>query len=191
MSGRTPRRIGFHTLGCKLNQYETDSLASQFVRGGYTIVPFNEPADAYVVNTCTVTNKSDRKSRNTINRAVRSSLPAANGGIAGPLMETDSGGRAGSNRDTEPLVVVTGCFVGTHKEELESMGLNYVVDNERKAHIFELVDAHFRGELHHPAKMARDLFSYPVAEQIFHTRSMVKIQDGCDNYCSFCIIPFV
>ncbi len=192
MSGRPPLRIGFHTLGCKLNQYETDSLASQFVRGGYSVVPFHEPADAYVINTCTVTNKSDRKSRNTINRALRSSLPKAAGALDGTQIGTGSADdRTGSRSVGEPLVVVTGCFVGTHRDELESMGLNYVVDNERKAHIFEMVDAHFRGEMHHPAEMARDLFSFPVAEQIFHTRSMVKIQDGCDNFCTFCIIPFV
>lgn len=167
----TGRRIAFQTLGCKLNQYETDSLASRFVRAGYEIVPFNAPADAYVVNTCTVTNKSDRKSRNTINRALRSSLPG--------------------DGEANPVLVVTGCFVGTHRDELESMGLNYVVENDQKAHIFEMVDAHFRGEMEHPVEMGRDLFGFPVAEQLFHTRSMVKIQDGCDNFCTFCIIPYV
>ncbi len=166
-------RVAFQTLGCKLNQHETDSLASNFMRAGYDIVPFNQPADAYVVNTCTVTGKSDRKSRNTINRALRSNLPGT---------ESDQ---------QRPVVVATGCFVETHRDELESLGLNYVVGNAQKAHIFEMVDAHFRGEMVHPAEMGRDLFSFPVAERIFHTRSMVKIQDGCDNFCTFCIIPYV
>jgi len=170
---RRSLRIAFQTLGCKLNQYETDSLASSFMRAGYEVVPFDQPADAYVVNTCTVTGKSDRKSRNTINRALRSSLP-------GDPLEQE-----------RPLVVATGCFVETHKAELETLGLNYVVGNGEKAHIFEMVDAHFRGEMVHPSDVGRDLFSFPVAERIFHTRSMVKIQDGCDNFCTFCIIPYV
>ncbi|WP_455383267.1 tRNA (N(6)-L-threonylcarbamoyladenosine(37)-C(2))-methylthiotransferase MtaB [Salinispira pacifica] len=176
MKSANGRRIAFQTLGCKLNQYETDSLASRFVRAGYRVVPFGSPADACVVNTCTVTNRSDRKSRNTINRALRGGLPE---------------GRSVPGETGEPLVVVTGCFVGTHRDELESMGLNYVVENDQKSHIFELVDAHFRGEMEHPVEMGRDLFDFPVAEQIFHTRSMVKIQDGCDNFCTFCIIPYV
>lgn len=171
------RKIAFQTLGCRLNQYETDSLASQFLRAGYRVVPATEPADAYVINTCTVTNKSDRKSRNAINRALRSALPGDD-----------------ATRE-QALVVATGCFVDSHREELEASGLNFAVGNAHKASIFELVDAHFRGEIWHPSATpdtaARNPFGFAATERVFHTRSMIKIQDGCDNFCSFCIIPQV
>ncbi|TVQ39585.1 MAG: tRNA (N(6)-L-threonylcarbamoyladenosine(37)-C(2))-methylthiotransferase MtaB [Spirochaetaceae bacterium] len=158
------RRVAFQTLGCRLNQFETDSLAGAFESAGYTVVPFEEPAEAYIVNTCTVTNKADRKSRNTINRAMR---------------------------HKRGVVVVTGCFVESHRRQLETHPGTFVVDNARKRHVVELVDAHLRGEILHPQSLDVDLFGYPVTAPIFRTRSMVKIQDGCDNFCTFCIIPFV
>lgn len=157
-------RVAFTTLGCKLNQYETDSLATQFQEAGYQIVDFAEPADAYVINSCTVTNKADRKSRNMLYRARR-------GGV------TD-----------QSLVVLTGCFVENHRDEVESDAHTMVVPNEQKQSIFSLVDGHFRSEVIHPAG---SLFDFPSPSRIFHTRSMVKIQDGCDNFCTFCIIPQV
>ena len=158
------RRVAFQTLGCRLNQFETDSLAGEFEHAGYTVVPFEEQADAYIVNSCTVTNKADRKTRNSIHRATRRS---------------------------DALVVVTGCFTENHKLELQLQPGTLAVDNARKRHVVDLVDAHLRGEIPQPELMQPDLFSYNVPEPIFHTRSMVKIQDGCDNYCSFCIIPYV
>ncbi len=158
------RRIAFTTLGCKLNQYETESLATRFADAGYRIVPFNEAADAYIVNTCTVTNKADRKTRNTINRAVRAS---------------------------EDLVVVTGCFASTGREELERNSSLLVVENEHKNHVFEMVEAHFNDEIFDRNAVPGDVFAFPVADRVFHTRGMVKIQDGCDNFCAFCIIPYV
>ncbi|TVR31184.1 MAG: tRNA (N(6)-L-threonylcarbamoyladenosine(37)-C(2))-methylthiotransferase MtaB [Spirochaetaceae bacterium] len=158
------RRIAFQTLGCRLNQFETDSLASEFEHAGYTVVPFEEHADAYVVNSCTVTNKADRKTRNSIHRAARRG---------------------------DALVVVTGCFAENHKRELQQQPGTLTVDNARKRHVVDLVDAHLRGEIPQPQLLQPDLFSYSVPEPIFHTRSMVKIQEGCDNYCTFCIIPYV
>jgi len=186
------RKIAFDTLGCKLNQYETDSIASQFLNAGYDIVPFTDQADIYVINTCTVTNKADRKSRNLINRALRSSgLVGAAAQTAPAARPVENGGSVATLERPDPLVVVTGCFAESHKEELEAEGLTYVVDNKAKSHIFELVEGHFRGEVLHPGSVGSDLFSYTTAEPVFHTRSMVKIQDGCDNYCTFCIIPYV
>ena len=158
------RRVAFQTLGCRLNQFETDSLAGEFEHAGYTVVPFEEQADAYVVNSCTVTNKADRKTRNSIHRATRRS---------------------------DALVVVTGCFAESHKLELQRQPGTLTVDNARKRHVVDLVDAHLRGEIPQPQLLQPDLFSYKVPAPIFHTRSMVKIQDGCDNYCTFCIIPYV
>lgn len=160
------RKIAFKTLGCRLNQYETDSMASEFHREGYTLVDFEEEADVYVVNTCTVTGQSDRKSRNMISQAGR--------------------------RPGDALVVVTGCMVDNRKEELEDRpGTVYFVDNEHKSSIFPMVEAHYRGEILHPHSFSRDVFAYQPADTTFHTRSLIKIQDGCDNYCTFCIVPFV
>jgi threonylcarbamoyladenosine tRNA methylthiotransferase MtaB len=186
------KKIAFQTLGCKLNQFETDSLASEFKKQGYTLVDFNEKADIYVINTCTVTNKADRKSRNIINRALK--MHGAETGIQFSEVETKTiespGFREQSNlQDKAGLVVVTGCYVNSHREALEADGRTFVVPNEEKRHLFSLVDAHSKGEIYHP--QSSDLFEYSIADPIYHTRAMVKIQDGCDNFCTFCIIPFV
>ena len=160
------KKIAFKTLGCRLNQYETDALSTDFFRGDYEIVDYSQPADVYVINTCTVTNTSDHKSKNIINQAVK--------------------------RDKNSLVVVTGCMANSQKDYLESRGdITYVVENDRKSSIFSLVDAHFNGEILHPADLKQDLFNFSVAEKSFHTRSMIKVQDGCNNFCTFCIVPKV
>lgn len=160
----TPKTVSFQTLGCKLNQYETDALASRFQNAGYRVAGDGERPDCYIINTCTVTNRGDRKSRNAINRALRA---------------------------RSPLVVVTGCFAESHKDELERDERVVTVPNERKQAIDQLVDAHFAGEILHPHELPRGVFDFGVPDPIFHTRSMIKIQDGCDNFCSFCIIPYV
>lgn len=175
------RRVAFYTLGCKLNQYETDALAGSFRRRGFSVVDFGDPADAYVINTCTVTNKADRKSRNIINRAKK------------------VGGR--------PLVVVTGCFTENHRGRLEEEAGIKLVGNDEKSRIDEIVDAYLRGEISDFGMPTGDSptqsdpgsatapvagrFAYETPERIFHTRGMLKIQDGCDNFCTFCIIPHV
>ncbi len=160
------RTIAFKTLGCRLNQFETDSLASEFHEAGYRLVDFESKADVYVVNTCTVTNQSDKKSRNLVSQAIR--------------------------KPGDSLVVVTGCMVNNQKEALENQpGTTYYVDNERKTSIFPLVEAHQRGEILHPNSLDPDVFGFKPADTTFHTRSLIKIQDGCDNYCTFCIVPFV
>ena len=158
------KKIAFQTLGCRLNSHETDSLKARFIKAGYTVVPFDEVADAYVINTCTVTSKSDRKSRNFINRA---------------------------RRESRALVVVTGCYVDNAKDKLEADGLTYLVENDQKAHVFELVDSHFKGETIHPSALVADRFGFNEEESSLHTRAVVKIQDGCNNFCSYCIIPYV
>ncbi len=163
---RRTHSVAFRTLGCKLNQFETEALAAEFVKAGYQVVEDGK-ADCRVVNTCTVTARADRKSRNTINRALRASA------------------------DEEAVVVVTGCFAESYRTELEESGVTYVVENDRKRNVFELVDAHFRGEVLHPNQLERDVFSYSVGTGMFRTRGMLKVQDGCDNFCSFCVIPHV
>jgi threonylcarbamoyladenosine tRNA methylthiotransferase MtaB len=161
------RKVAFKTLGCRLNQFETDSIVTDFHKAGYEIVPFESEADVYVVNTCTVTNQSDQKSKNTINQAVRF---AGNKGVT----------------------VVTGCMVASQKDYLENRSdLTYVVDNKQKSSVFPLVESHFSGEIVHPSDFKQDLFNFSVVEKGFHTRSMIKIQDGCNNYCTYCIVPKV
>jgi threonylcarbamoyladenosine tRNA methylthiotransferase MtaB len=161
------KRVAFKTLGCRLNQFETDSIVTDFHKAGYDIVPFDEHADVFIVNTCTVTNQSDQKSKNTINQAVRF---ARNKGIT----------------------VVTGCLVNGQKEYLENRkDLTYVVENKQKSSVFPLVDSHLKGEIIHPSDFKQDLFNFSVVEKGFHTRSMIKIQDGCNNFCTYCIVPKV
>jgi threonylcarbamoyladenosine tRNA methylthiotransferase MtaB len=160
------KKVSFKTLGCRLNQYETDALVSQFHQAGYQVVDYSKPADITVINTCTVTNQSDQKSRNTINHAARKN-PGA-------------------------MVVVTGCMANNHKEQLEANEkITYVVDNERKSQIVSLVDAHFKGELVHPENYSGDVFGFETVDRSLHTRTSIKVQDGCDNFCTYCIVPSV
>ncbi len=158
--------IAFKTLGCRLNQYETDALVSEFRKRGYRVVPFHEEAEMYIVNTCTVTNQSDHKSRNMISQAIR--------------------------RREGATVIVTGCMANHYREQLEQQeGVTYVVENDRKSSIVTLAEAHFHGETVSPALFPADKFHFPPTDHSFHTRSLIKIQDGCDNFCSYCIIPRV
>ncbi len=164
MAGK--HRIAFKTLGCRLNQYETDALVSEFRKKGYEVVPFHAEADMYIINTCTVTNQSDHKSRNMISQAIR--------------------------RTEGSTVIVTGCMANHYKEKLEHQeGVSYVVENDRKSAIVPLAEAHFHGETVSPALFPADKFHFPLTDHAFHTRSLIKIQDGCDNFCSYCIIPRV
>jgi len=169
VSGKPGRlkKIAFKTLGCRLNQYETDALASQFQNNGYEVVDFDQAADVVVINTCTVTNQSDSKSNQTIKQAAK--------------------------KHKDAMLVVTGCMVNNHREKLESNqgNVTWFVDNEHKSSIFSLVDGHYKGEILHPENLSSNLFDYEAAKETFHTRSWVKIQDGCDNFCTFCIIPKV
>lgn len=160
------KKIAFKTLGCRLNQYETDALVSRFHNSGYQIVDFGEKADITVINTCTVTNQSDQKSRNYINQA--------------------------SHINPKGMLVVAGCMVNHKKEKLEKQdNITYVIENEYKNSIFDLVESHYNGEIFHPEQLPPDVFAYETVEKSLHTRTFIKVQDGCDNFCSFCIIPKV
>ena len=153
-----------------MNQAETEAMAAGFKTLGWKIAEFGEKADAVVLNTCTVTDNADAKSRASMNRARR--IP----GIG----------------EKKPLIIITGCYVNSHWDELQSGNGVYYVDNARKNRIPQLVEAHFQGEImtgHF--EEGRDPFAYPAVCPVFRTRAMVKIQDGCDNFCTFCIIPFV
>ncbi|MCR5658823.1 MAG: radical SAM protein [Bacteroidales bacterium] len=158
------KKIAFKTLGCRVNLYETDALASRFKAAGYDIADSDADADVFVVNTCTVTNTSDQKCRQAI-RQIRRKHPDA-------------------------LIAVTGCMVNHRKDELLKSGIaDYVIDNERKAALFDIIDEHFKTGHSDPEGYDRDLFSYQPAFDTFHTRSLIKIHDGCNNFCSYCIIP--
>lgn len=160
------KKIAFKTLGCRLNLFETDALVSEFTRKNYKIVDFGKDADVYVVNTCTVTNQSDHKSKQVMNQMKRLHPKA--------------------------LKIVTGCMATNYKEQLEQSGkVDYVVDNDHKAAITSLVEAWFDGEITSPDRFEKDLFGYEPADTTLHTRSLIKIQDGCNNFCTFCIIPKV
>ncbi len=160
------KTVAFKTLGCRLNQYETDALVTDFSQAGYELVDYNAEPDVVIVNTCTVTNQSDQKSRSVISQTARKAKNA--------------------------VVVVTGCMANNFKQKLESQeNITFVVENNRKSSILTLVDAHFSGEIVHPDQLPQDVFRYQPVRKSLHTRSAVKIQDGCDNYCTFCIIPMV
>jgi threonylcarbamoyladenosine tRNA methylthiotransferase MtaB len=160
------KKVAFKTLGCRLNQYETDALVTDFDEAGYQLVNFDQSPDIVVINTCTVTNQSDQKSRTTISQAAR--------------------------KNKNAVVVVTGCMANNFKKKLESQeNITFVVENNRKSSILSLVDAHFSGEIFHPDQLPQDVFRYQPVHKSFHTRSAIKIQDGCDNFCTFCIIPMV
>ena len=159
-------KIAFKTLGCRLNLYETDALASQFKEAGYDVVENDGNADIYVVNTCTVTNQSDQKCRQAINQ-IRREHPKA-------------------------VIAAMGCMVNHRKQELLDYGtIDYAIDNERKYALFSIIDSRMKGEPVDPEGFDKDLFSYRPAYSTFHTRSLIKIQDGCNNFCSYCIIPNV
>ncbi len=160
------KKIAFKTLGCRLNIFETDALVSQFRNEGYEIVDFNREADAYIVNTCTVTNQSDKKSRQETGKASRT--------------------------NSDAVLVVTGCMATNQKVNLEKQNkITYVIDNEHKSDIFHLLDSHFKGEIISPDELRSDRFGFDTVEEGLHTRSLIKVQDGCNNYCTFCIVPFV
>ncbi|SHI33563.1 tRNA (N(6)-L-threonylcarbamoyladenosine(37)-C(2))-methylthiotransferase MtaB [Desulfofundulus thermosubterraneus] len=165
-----PRTVAVTTLGCKVNQYESAALATLFRERGYKVVDFSEPADIYVINTCTVTHLGDRKSRQLIRRATRNNPHAR--------------------------VVVTGCYAQTSPEEVLSIpGVDLVVGTRDKSRIVDLVEeleGHDRG----PLAVVRDVFAdrdyeeLPVPALPSRVRAFLKIQEGCNNYCAYCIIPF-
>lgn len=172
------RTIAFHNLGCKVNAYETEKMIQAFIDGGYTVVPYDSVADIYLVNTCTVTNIADRKSRQMLHRA-RKMNPHA-------------------------LVVAVGCYVEADvKRAMEDPAVDLVIGNDGKADVVATVEKKLASDdrftLDSSDKVASDHFSsrYTLAEHVntsgtlIHTRAFLKIQDGCNQFCSYCLIPYV
>ena len=161
-------RIAFYTLGCKVNQYETQALEQLAAARGHVVVPFEGEADAYVVNTCTVTAVSDKKSRQVVRRA-RKLAP-------------------------EAVVAVCGCYPQTHPNEAERLGADLVAGTGDRAGFVELLEQAWRER--QPITVLDDAFQRRTFETLpaggleGRTRAMLKIQDGCTNFCSYCIIPY-
>jgi threonylcarbamoyladenosine tRNA methylthiotransferase MtaB len=154
-------RIAFTTLGCKINQYETDVLRQDFESRGNTIVPFDAEADVYIINTCSVTAKSDYQCRQTIKSTIR--------------------------RGQGAKVVVTGCYASTRPDEIKKIsGVDLVFDNRDKARISEQIMSSFTA----PVKDGPLIKSNTHVQSVYsRTRGFLKVQDGCNNRCSYCIVP--
>ena len=161
--------VAFLTLGCKVNQYETNGMIQRFQDRGYNLVEFDEKADIYVINTCTVTNMSDRKSRQFIRQAKKNNPDA--------------------------IVVAVGCYVQVAKEEIESIPeIDLTLGTNDKVEIVDHVEKFINDKI---KKDAVDNILYEAEFDDFgivtyteKTRAVIKVQDGCDRFCSYCIIPF-
>ncbi len=162
------KEVAFCTLGCKVNQYETNAMEQKFIQAGYQIKNFNEKADIYIINTCTVTNMSDKKSRQMIRKAKQ------------------------LNKDA--IVVAVGCYVQTAKEELENIkGLDLILGNNEKKDIVQYVEKHQSGIMqikYNDVLHQNEYDEYGFVTHIEQTRAIVKVQDGCDRFCSYCAIPY-
>ena len=161
-------RAAFYTLGCKVNQYDTDAMAEMFEAAGYSRVDFSEPADVYVINTCSVTQMSDKKSRQMISRAHVLSPDAA--------------------------IIVTGCYAQRAPDEVMALPGVTVVSGT-KDHLKVLEAARLAAEEGRSLNLVEDIreqreFELVRATKENRTRATLKIQDGCDNYCTYCIIPY-
>lgn len=158
----------FVHYGCKVNQYETNAMEQKFIQAGYKIVKFNEKADIYVINTCTVTNMSDKKSRQMIRKAKQ------------------------LNKDA--IVVAVGCYVQTAKEKVENIEeLDLILGNNEKKDIVKYVEEHKNGTKqikYNDVLHQEEYDEYGFVTHIEQTRAIVKIQDGCDRFCSYCAIPY-
>lgn len=162
------RRAAFHTLGCKVNAYETEAMEELLQTAGYDIVPFTEQADVYVVNTCSVTNMAERKSRQMLHRAKK--------------------------LNPEAVVVATGCYVQVSEEEARAdAAVDLVLGNNQKRQIVTALDAYFEGRAFDDVLADVEKEQYEeleVSTVLEHTRAFVKVQDGCNQFCSYCIIPY-
>lgn len=162
------RRAAFHTLGCKVNAYETEAMEELLQTAGYDIVPFTEQADVYVVNTCSVTNMAERKSRQMLHRAKK--------------------------LNPEAVVVATGCYVQVSEEEARAdAAVDLVLGNNQKRQIVTALDAYFEGRTFDDVLADVEKEQYEeleVSTVLEHTRAFVKVQDGCNQFCSYCIIPY-
>ena len=163
------KKAAFYTLGCKVNQYDTEAMAEAFENAGYTLVDFEEAADVYVINTCTVTGLSSRKSRQAIRRA--------------------------KQKNKDAVVVAVGCYPQTAREEVESMSEVDIIAGTADRHMLPVyVEEFLKGKGRITA--VEDIMKKRAFEDLRiekykgRTRAVMKVQDGCSQFCSYCIIPY-
>ena len=157
------KTVAFHNLGCKVNAYETDIMMKELAEKGFVIVPFDQKADIYIVNTCSVTNIADRKSRQMLHRA-----KAAN---------------------PEAVIVAAGCYVNTRgEEEIKAEDADLCIINEQKKDIAGILEQYLK-ENGYDKDDTQDICDQERIQGT-HTRCFIKVQDGCDQFCSYCIIPY-
>lgn len=161
-------KVALHNLGCKVNAYETDSMKQQLEEEGYTIVPFKEGADIYIVNTCTVTNIADRKSRQMLHKAKK--------------------------LNPDAIVVATGCYAQSSKEELDKDEcIDIVLGNNYKSKIVEAIREKVpnkKTKYFDDINKECEYEALSISKINGHTRAYIKVQDGCNHFCSYCIIPY-
>ena len=184
------KKAALHNLGCKVNAYETEAMQQMLEEAGYEIVPFTEKADVYVINTCSVTNMADRKSRQMLHRA--------------------------KHKNPEAVIVAAGCYVQTKEAEaVEDEAIDIIIGNNKKHELVERLEEFFLGreavslaaevaeaesteagnrlkidaviDINGEKQEYEELFMDKPSE---HTRAFIKVQDGCNQFCSYCIIPY-
>ena len=164
-------KIAFYTLGCKVNQADTASMENLFLRSGHQLVSFDGEADVYIINTCVVTNTGQRKSRQTIHRAIR--------------------------KNPNALIVVTGCYPQTAAEEVKAIaGVDMIIGNQDRAQIVQLVEERLAHRQTDTLDAVHKLTANTAFEEMAagditdKTRAFLKIQEGCNQFCTYCIIPY-
>ena len=162
------RTVAFYTLGCKVNQYETEAMTELFLNSGYTVTEFDSVADIYIINTCTVTGMSDRKSRQIIRRAKKTNPDA--------------------------IIAVAGCYAQTAPDDVLAIdGVNLVVGTNERHKIVELIESLKEDSKHsevHEIMNSHDFEELSISTYSERTRAYIKIQEGCNQFCSYCIIPY-
>ena len=161
-------RIAICTLGCKVNQYETQAIEQELLRRGHSLVDFEDEADAYIVNTCSVTAISDKKSRQMLRRA--------------------------KTRNPAAVIAACGCYAQTHPDDVKALEVDVLAGTNDRGGFLDLVEraaaektriVHLDDALHR-----HDFEILPAGGMAARTRAMLKVEDGCVNFCSYCIIPF-
>ena len=161
-------QVAIYTLGCKVNQYETAAMEQELVRRGHGLTEFESTADAYIINTCSVTAVSDKKSRQMIRRAKK--------------------------RNPQAIVAACGCYVQTHTEEAQGLGIDLISGTGNRMEFLDLLEktvAEQKCIVHvDEALKRRDFEVLPAGGMATRTRAMLKVEDGCTNFCTYCIIPY-
>ena len=162
------KTVAYHNLGCKVNSYEMDAMLQALRQRGYQIVPFDEKADIYIVNTCTVTNIADRKSRQMLHKAKKT--------------------------NPEGIVVAVGCYVQSDTQAVEAdSAVDLMIGNNRKKDLVEILEAYFDGATQESVIDINHTLEYEemrLTSTQEHTRAYIKVQDGCNQFCTYCMIPY-